>query len=824
MVKRRLANPTKPRTTPYGAGIHDKFVRQSRELINYSNFVNYQSIDRWTRYSDFSEMESRGEIAATLQIYADEVCSLNSRGEILKIRSSNANIRAILETLFLDTLELDFYLPAWVRLLCKYGDFALFHDIDPSYGIINVVPIPIAEFQRVEGMNPHNPLDVVYLVGKQDMSNRGFAAQYSHVHNNMQAELSNMGYSNSNMDNIFSAWGETNEAGNQFTDWQISHFRLLGNDMFMPYGTSILDPARRLWRLLYMTEDLMLMYRAYRSSERLAFYIDTRGLPKEQETAYMEDFINHFKREPAVVPDKDGGYDYIFNPFTMSDDFFLPVQGSDSGTKIETVAAGSNTAHTEDVEYLHKQLFAALNVPPAYLGYGEGAESFMPQNLSQIHIRFARTIERIQRVVLQQLYKMAYIQLTCAGFSDEELVNFTLELASPSNAAQQSYLQNLDMRANAASTILGVEGLAGRSWVRKNIMGWDEQECEEAVESRFEDIEEDKEVSMAEALSEAEIEKAVEDFVSENEPDPEGGPGGGGFDDFGGDFGGDDFGGGLDDDFGGGLDDDFGDDFGDDDFAFDSAYSGRGSKDGSKRGKRAGGFLGEIVDPDNSLTPDQRQEQEEEAYQLLRYSDDLSPYPRVSDEAKYGSIGVRGLDGLGAYGASDDTLKDMLEREFGDGYDQDVSGDIVSQDITIRPITPVPSPSSEAGWELTDEEDIIDDIDNLIDAGWASPTPIKPSGVSSKGSHERSQATRGNAIRPLVPKKDPASGMAAKRDRDGIKRERELSPQEVAQRYLEKEYPGEAHRRERKPGEPPWKAEHERKIRQHKDWDGEGQH
>lgn len=680
IIKRRIASPSTPKFTPFGASAYDKFVRQSRELVNYANFVNYQAVDRWSRYSDFSEMESRGEIAATLQIYADETCSLTDKGEILHIRSDNANIKAILETLFYDTLELEFNLPMWVRTLCKYGDFALFNDIDPNYGILRCIPIPITDFQRLEGLNPQSPSDVVYLVN-QEISNRGFSVQFTNVQSNLQAELANMGYNKGNLQSIFDRWGTSNEQGMQLQDWQVEHFRLLGNDLFLPYGTSILDPARRLWRLLYMTEDLMLMYRAYRASERRVFYIDTRNIPNDEEENYIQAAINSFKREPAIVPDKNGGFDYIFNPMSMSDDYIVPVKGPDTGTKIDTLQAGANTSHIEDVEYLHKQMFACLNIPPAYLGYGEGAEAFMPQNLSQIHIRFARNIQRIQRVVLQQLYKMAYIHLTCAGFTGEQLGNFSLELASPSSVAQDQYLNNLKNRAEVASTILGVEGLAGRTWVRKHVMGWDSKEADEAIQSRFDDIKE--ETRYAEAASEGE--------------EPEGG---------GGDFG------------------------GDDDFAFDAQRNERGE----------GELLSEIV-----KLAEQEGIDEEEAYDRLRNSDNLGPYPRVSSKARWGSV----------------ALNTTPEE----------------RDVTIRPLTPVPSPHSEAGWELDEEEDfvsLLDDVfdDELVLANDGSSKILRraknhPVTVSSVKSVQGNRSSR-NSNRPLSPTTTTASGMRSRRERKGV--------------------------------------------------------
>lgn len=492
LVKRRVVNPELPRHTRAGASAYDRFILQSRELVNYANFLNYQSIDRFNRYNDFCEMEARPEIAAALDIYADETCSFNEGGEVVKIKSDNANIRAILETLFYDTLELDYNLPLWVRTLCKYGDFAVFNDIEPEYGIINVVPLPVTEFERVEGVDPRNPTDVVYMI-RPPTAYAGFGQHLSALSRNVRSELSGIGGTSMDvtMKQLYDSFGGDDHAGAKLLPFQVTHFRLLGNDVFLPYGTSVLDPARRIWRLLYMTEDLMLMYRAHRASERRAFYLDVRNIPDDEVNNYMENAVSAFRRQPVVTFGEGGNLDYRFNPYSMSDDFFMPVRGADSGTRIETLPAGANVAQIEDVEYLHKLLLGALKIPRSYLGFGEGGEGMIPENLSQRQIHFAKVISRIQKVVLNELYKMAYIQLGCHGYEGEDMLNFELELASPSSAAQDQHLAAIKTRLDIASTALGMDGFVNRNWVRKNIMGFNDDEIDEIVRGNIKDAEED---------------------------------------------------------------------------------------------------------------------------------------------------------------------------------------------------------------------------------------------------------------------------------------------------------------------------------------------
>lgn len=266
------------------------------------------------------------EICSALDIVSEEVSPCDDRGKVLHIQSDNTKIQEILEELFYDVLNVDFNLVMWTRNLVKYGDFFLFNDISPEYGIINVYPIPISEIEREEGFDKDDPSAVRFR------------------------------------------W--ITQGNKSLENWQVSHFRLLGNDAFLPYGSSILESARRIWRQLILMEDAMLVYRVIRAPERRVFYIDVGNVPPDQVANYMEQSQTSLKRQP-VIDRNTGKMDLRFNPYTQEEDYFLPVRGGESGTKIDTLAGGVNAAAIEDVEYIQKKLFAALKIPKAYLGYDE---------------------------------------------------------------------------------------------------------------------------------------------------------------------------------------------------------------------------------------------------------------------------------------------------------------------------------------------------------------------------------------------------------------------------------------------------------------------
>lgn len=415
-----------------------EIFRKAHSDIYNSTLSAYGSYDRMARYSDFSEMEATPEISSALDIYSEECVSPDVEGQVLHIYSDNHMIKQILTELFYDVLNIDFNLVMWVRNLCKYGDFFLFNDIHPEFGVINVYPIPISEIEREEGFDPDDPGAVRFR------------------------------------------W--ITQGNRVLENWQVSHFRLLGNDAFLPYGSSVLEGARRIWRQLILIEDAMLVYRVIRSPERRVFYIDVGNIPPENVADYLEQAQTSLKRN-AVIDKSTGQVDLRYNPLSVDEDYFLPVRGGESGTRIDTLAGGSNTTAIEDVEYIQKKLFAALKIPKAYLGYDEdiGAKA----TLAQEDVRFSRTIQRIQKTIVSELNKIAMIHLYTHGYTEENLLDFEIKLSNPSSIAQQQKLELIRSKFEIAGS--APEGMVDRSWIRAHILDLTPDEIESIERGKIKD-------------------------------------------------------------------------------------------------------------------------------------------------------------------------------------------------------------------------------------------------------------------------------------------------------------------------------------------------
>ena len=443
VVRRRVKNVSGP-----SSSTSLETFRKVHSNVYNSTLSAYGSYDRMSRYSDFSEMEATPEIGSALDIYAEETASCDDKGKVLHIYSENNRIQEILGELFYDILNVDFNLTMWVRNLCKYGDFFIFNDISPEFGIVNAYPIAISEIEREEGFDPEDPMAVRFRWITQ---------------------------------------------GNQILEkWQVSHFRLLGNDAFLPYGSSVLESARRIWRQLILMGDAMLVYRIIRAPERRVFYIDVGNIPPNEIENFMEGAVSSLKRQPAI--DKNNGkMDYRYNPYSVDEDYFLPVRGQESGTRIDTLAGGSNAAAIEDVEYIQKKLFSALKIPRAYLGYDEDVGS--KATLAMEDIRFSRTIAKIQKTIIAEFNTLAMIHLYCHGFAEEDLADFDLKLTNPSSVAQQQKLELIRTRFDIANS--APESVVDRNYVRRDVFGLTPTQIAEIKAGRIADKLEDMEVEAA---------------------------------------------------------------------------------------------------------------------------------------------------------------------------------------------------------------------------------------------------------------------------------------------------------------------------------------
>lgn len=445
VVRRKVKSPETriARADPTGAS--SVMLLSKTQGVGFNATLNgaYSHQERQARLQDYNEMDSYALVNAALDIYADESVAQDANGKSIHVHSDNPAIKECLEELFYNTLNAEFNIRPWARNLVKYGDFYLYTDVSPQHGVINVIPIPVNEITREEGYDQQDPMAVRFrwvTLGNKVLEN-----------------------------------------------WEVAHFRLLGNDMYLPYGSSMIDGARRTWRQLVMIEDAMLVYRVTRAVDRRVFYVDVGGIPPDEIANYMEAAKMNVKGQ-GVIDRATGKMDMRYAPLNIEEDYWLATRGTETGTKIDTLPAGTNVAHVEDVDYIRRQLIAALKVPAAYLGYNDAIPG--ASGLAQVDVRFSRTVNMIQRTVVSELNKIAMVHLYASGFRGEDLTEFEISLSNPSTIAQQQKLELLRSRFEIAGTapLVGDTPLMSERWMFRNVIGLNDQEILQVKRERLDDV------------------------------------------------------------------------------------------------------------------------------------------------------------------------------------------------------------------------------------------------------------------------------------------------------------------------------------------------
>jgi hypothetical protein len=401
--------------------------------------ATYYEPTRLASFYDFESMEYTPEISAALDIYGEESTTVNQDGQMVQIYSDSQRIKSILTDLFNNSLDINTNLPMWTRNTCKYGDNFVYLKLDPEKGVVGCMQLPNIEIERLE----------------MGMASKTY---------NKETDPRNTG--------LKFTWKARDM---EFNSWEIAHFRLLGDDRKLPYGTSMLEKARRIWKQLILAEDAMLIYRTSRAPERRIFKVFVGNMDDQDVESYVNRVANKFKRQ-QTVDHKTGNVDMRFNQMAVDQDYFVPVRDPAAPSPIDTLPGAQNLAEIADIEYIQKKLLTALRVPKAFLGFEEPVGD--GKNLSLMDIRFARTINRIQKCMLAEMNKIAIIHLFLLGFEDE-LSNFTLGLNNPSRQADllaiDVWKEKMLLYKDAVGAIEGIAPVSV-SWAKKHILGFSDEE------------------------------------------------------------------------------------------------------------------------------------------------------------------------------------------------------------------------------------------------------------------------------------------------------------------------------------------------------------
>ncbi len=428
----------------------DRFTRlhKAGQRMQFNPTLNYQTL-RLQLYADYEAMDTDGLVSSVLDIICEEATLKGESNEVLKIRSSNENIQKILYNLFYQVLNIEFNLPMWIRSMCKYGDFFLKLDIAEKFGVYSVRPLSVYDMIREEGQDPNNPSYIRFIY-----------------------------------DPVAVAGGTTASKNKEhFENFEIAHFRLLTDTNYLPFGRAYIEPARKYFKQYILMMDAMLLHRIMRAPEKRVFYINVGNIPPNEVNAFVQQTINGMKKTP-FIDQQTGDYNLKFNVQNMLEDFYIPVRPGDNTTKIDTTK-GLEYSGIEDVEFLRDLMLGSLKVPKSFLNYSDELNG--KSTISALDVRFSRTVERIQRIIISELEKIAIIHLYVQGYEDADLLNFTLELNNPSIIYEQEKVALLKEKVALAGDIMDKK-LFSTDWIGDKIFQMSEDQLNQERDLIAEDM------------------------------------------------------------------------------------------------------------------------------------------------------------------------------------------------------------------------------------------------------------------------------------------------------------------------------------------------
>lgn len=413
-----------------------KNVRNPFRLL-LANKTSYSEAHRLDRYIDYNQMEFDAYMATALDIYANEIVNHSILDPLLSIDCPNDHIKEILRDLFYNVLNIEYNLRPWVRDTCKFGDCYVYIEVEEGKGIRSLIQLPQEQMERLEGLDEENPNYIQF---------------------------------------------QWNEGGRTFEFFEVAHFRIPGNGKFFPYGTSVLEPARRHWRQLELMTNHMIAYRVVRSGEKKVIYLQVGHLHPDEIDQYIEKTMTQMKRSEIVDPDAST-VDRRYSPYGVEEDIIIPVRG-DISHKIENLSSTSNATIIDDIEFIREMVIAALKIPQTYLARAKDGGGDDQSSLAQKNITFANAIGVIQQHIIAELVKMAQIHLYSLGFRGKDLVSFKISLCSSSKLAQSQELQNLKTKLDIAKS---AETVLSRRWFAEKILGFNSEEFSRIQTEKFAD-------------------------------------------------------------------------------------------------------------------------------------------------------------------------------------------------------------------------------------------------------------------------------------------------------------------------------------------------
>jgi hypothetical protein len=470
---------------------------------NYSSYlpdVYTGSPNRIDRYQQYEVMDSDPEVNAALDILAEFCTQKLKDGKTpftvgWRSKGTNAEIRILTE-----------YLQQWVKL--QQFDTRIFRILRNTFKYGDCFFIRDPETQKWHWMDSSKLVKVIvnesdgkkpeqYIV--KDLAPNFMNLVATQITANINPKNAGGGLPNSGLSGMasgkgtsgaFPTSGSSNRFGISETEHAIDAEHIIhlslseGLDNNFPFGNSLLENIFKVYKQKELLEDAILIYRIQRAPERRVFHIDVGNMPSHLAMAFVERVKNEIHQRR--IPSQSGGgmnvIDSAYNPLSINEDYFFPTTAEGRGSKVETLAGGTNLGEIDDLKYFTNKLFRGLRIPSSYLptGADDSQASFNDGRVGTAYIqelRFNKYCERLQALVAT-VFDIEFKRFMYFKGMNIDANLFELKFNPPLNFASSKQASIDAERINTFNTVQAVPFMSKR-FALKRFLGLTEEEIAE---------------------------------------------------------------------------------------------------------------------------------------------------------------------------------------------------------------------------------------------------------------------------------------------------------------------------------------------------------
>jgi len=494
--------------------VPEKNIGIDTDNILYDNIINAVKVGQidMTSIESFTQMsQSRNliydvldimaedtTISSMLEIYAEDATEANESGHIVWAESDQTEISNYINFL-LDELNVDKNVYKWVYSLCKYGDVYLRLLRNSDYR--NVV------FKtRLKGILDTNERDILEEKEdrqelNEDINIKAYSSDDKYAHyvemvpnpaEMFELTLFGKTYGYIQAPSITAA--RTKQTGNlMYSTYQyyfqkkdvniyegteFVHGCLEDNSSRVPEkvsiyqtdadmetdtnglsftvrrGQSLLYNAFKSWRNLMLLENSLLLNRLTKSSIVRIINVEVGDMPKENVGPHLLGIKQLIEQKTAI--NTNNSLQEYTNPGPMENNVYVPTHNGLGTISTQQVGGDVDVRSIVDIDYFKDKFYSSMKIPKQYLGDTEDSTGFNGgTSLSLISSRYAKTVKKIQNVIIQMLNDAINLFLLDKGL--ESYINkFELHMVTPMTSEEMDRRDNMDNKIGIVNNIMGL--------------------------------------------------------------------------------------------------------------------------------------------------------------------------------------------------------------------------------------------------------------------------------------------------------------------------------------------------------------------------------